>query len=106
MPKTKRYSAVSERMPSPFRQAGTRSREDGNRVNPIYDPTNKRLNPDESFGACKNTFKRVRRGTTKGVAACKNFKVTLGNGYCQDCWDRMGQDTDMDEAKHLNANDN
>lgn len=33
----------------------------------------------ESYGACKWS------------RSCKNFKVTLGNGLCMDCWDNGGR---------------
>ena len=79
---SKRFSPVSERMASTYK--GTRTSPRGADILKIV----KELPPvHESWGACRNTLKRIRKNG-KQTLKCKSFKVILGNGLCQDCWDR------------------
>ena len=85
MPKpTKRFSPVSERMVSAYK--GNKSDGRGADLLKLI-KCDARTNVRESWGACRNTLKRVRRDSRQTLK-CKNFRVILGNGLCMTCWDK------------------
>ena len=82
---SKRFSPVSERMPSPYREKRTAGHYQRRGADLLKFVVVGKV--EESFGACKNSTIRVKRNgrqTTK----CKSYRVILGNGLCQDCWDK------------------
>lgn len=83
MPRPFKYSPISDRMPSPYR--GERTSPRGADLLKLIKESPVKV--EESWGACKNTVKKVRRGSTR-VPKCKAYKAVLGNGLCQDCWDK------------------
>ena len=82
MPKPHKYSPVSEGMVTRYK--GTRRNPRGADLLKLV----KDLPPvHESWGACRNTVKKIRRGSRR-VPKCKAYRAILGNGLCQDCWDK------------------
>ena len=82
---SKRFSPVSERMPSPYRAKRTAGHYHQRGADLLKFVVVGKV--EESFGACKNSTVKVKRNgrqTTK----CKSYRVILGNGLCQDCWDK------------------
>ena len=76
----RKWSPISTRMPSPYSGKKTDGR--GADLPRLVVGRVK-----ESFGACKNSTVKVKRDgrqTTK----CKSYRVVLGNGLCQGCWDK------------------
>ena len=83
MPRPSKWGVASERMPTPYKN--TRANMGAN-LNSIIKSA-KALKVVETHGACKNTAKKVRRGSRR-TRVCNQFHAVLGNGYCQDCWDK------------------
>ncbi len=87
MPKPTKYSAVSERMPSRYTAPrGSRGTELGEAVF-YFKKEDLTASVKETVGACKNTQKKVRRGSRR-TRICNEFNTTLGNGFCMECWDK------------------
>ena len=92
-----KFSPVSDKQVPLYGGPNSRGLRDGEAMHkfPQHDPTD---NIVESFGACKNALKPVRRGTrTEGK--CKEYHTTLGNGYCQTCWDILADGTKFDDKE-------
>ena len=83
MPRPSKYSVASDNMATPYR--GTRAEPREFDFLSAINRSHAKVN--ESWGACRNTTKKVRRGSKK-IPKCKQYKAILGNGLCQDCWDK------------------
>lgn len=86
MPKPTKYSAVSERMPSRYK-APRGSRTDSGEAVFYFKKEDLTSHVQETLGACKNTQKKVRRGSRR-TRKCNEYRAVLGNGYCMACWDK------------------
>ena len=95
MPRPHKYSVASSNMATPYK--GTRADGRGADLLKLI----KDLPPvHESWGACRNTAKKIRRGSRR-VPKCTAYKVILGNGLCMNCWDRE-IDSRANRAKYRN----
>ena len=82
---SKRFSPVSERMPSPYRAKRTAGHYHQRGADLLKFVVVGKV--EESFGACKNSTVRVKRNGRQTLK-CKSFKAVLGNGLCMTCWDK------------------
>ena len=81
MPKPIKNPSISERMVSAYKP----SRMEKGTPYP-YKKEDLTAYVSESYGMCKNTQKKIRRGSRR-TRVCNEYHTVLGNGYCMACWD-------------------